>query len=131
MNDSAMSTDEFWRIIALFDWDQSGDDDAVMERAQEHLSTRPVEDIHRFADLLAGFLYAIDTREHARHGYLGEADPDNGDDYISPDDFLDMRLAVVANGRDFYERVAADPSQMPQDVEFESLRSLAEGSYRC
>ena len=26
-----MDEKTFWEIIALFDWDQSGDDDAVME----------------------------------------------------------------------------------------------------
>ena len=40
-----------------------------------------------------------------------------------------MRCAVVANGRDFTASVIADPTQMPRDVEFESLLYLADVAY--
>ncbi len=32
---------------------------------------------------------------------------------------------VVANGREFYEKVLADPRESPTDLEFESLLYLA------
>ena len=127
--ESALSVDDFWAIIALFDWDETGDDEAVLQPAADALAARPVEDIFGFTDLLAQYLFALDTREHARYAYLGELDPDNGDDYISSDDFLYMRCAVVANGRDFTASVIADPTQMPRDVEFESLLYLADVAY--
>lgn len=127
--ESALSVEDFWAIIALFDWDETGDDEAVLQPAADALAARPVEDIFGFTDLLAQYLFALDTREHARYAYLGELDPDNGDDYISSDDFLYMRCAVVANGRDFTASVIADPTQMPSDVEFESLVYLADVAY--
>jgi hypothetical protein len=124
-----MDEKTFWEIIALFDWDQSGDDDAVMEPACEALAALDEEAIFRFEDILAEKLHALDTREHCRACYAGELDPDDGDDYISADDFLYSRCVVVANGREFFETVLADPSEMPQDMEFESLLSLPAAAY--
>lgn len=120
-----MSEETFWEIIALFDWDESGDDEAVMAPAVEALAARSAEDIARFQDILAEKLHALDTREHARGAYAGTADPDDGDTYISADDFLYVRCVVVANGRAFYEKVLADPTAMPTELEFESLLYLA------
>jgi hypothetical protein len=124
-----MNESTFWQIIALFDWDQLGDDDAVMEPACEALAALDEEAIYKFDDILHEKLHAIDTREHCRACYAGELDPDNGDDYISADDFLYCRCVVVANGRDFYESVLADPTNMPQGGEFESLLALPGMAY--
>lgn len=124
MNDS-----EFWTIIGLFDWDQTGDDDAVLKPAIECLSKKEVDEIFSFDNILAEKLFAIDTRDHCRACYLGELDPDNGDDYISPDDFLYCRCVVVANGRGLYEKVLNDPSEMPQNLEFEALLYVAQYAY--
>lgn len=119
MNDST-----FWGIIARFAWDKTGDDDAVLEPACAALAALDEESIFKFADILSEKLHALDTREHCRACYEGELDPDDGDDYISADDFLYSRCVVVANGRDFFASVVADPTQMPQDMEFETLLSL-------
>jgi hypothetical protein len=119
----------FWEVISLFNWDKTGDDDAVLRPAVKALASMTVPDIEQFADLLAERLHALDTREHARFAYLGEADPDDGDDYISADDFLYVRCVVVANGREFYQRALSDPSLMPRQLEFESLLSLADMAY--
>jgi hypothetical protein len=124
-----MNEEEFWRLIELLDWSRAGDDQAVCAPVVAALSEKSVPDFQRFTDLMGAVLYAIDTREHARYGYLGEADPDNGDDYISPDDFLYLRCAVVANGHEYYQRVLADPSQMPQDMEFEALLYVDDYAY--
>ena len=48
--------------------------------------------------------------------------PDSG---FSADGFLYSRCVVVANGKVVYERILADPSQMPKDMEFEALLSMA------
>lgn len=121
----AMSIDEFWDVISLLDWVGLGDDEAVLAPAVAALAEYPVEQINGFSELLAEYLFALDTREHARYGFLGEADPDNGDDYISADDFLYLRCAVVANGQDFTEGVIEVPSRMPRELEFEALLYLA------
>jgi len=69
----------------------------------------PPKDIAAFEGILAAKLYALDTREQARWCYRGQSDPDN-DDYISSGGFLYSRCVVVANGREFFEHVLADPS---------------------
>ena len=119
----------FWLVIDQFDWDKTGDDDAVLRPALSTLSSMPPEDIAAFEQILAAKLYDLDTREHARWCYCGQSDPDNGDDYISSDDFLYSRCVVVANGREFFEAVLADPSKFPAEMEFESLLSLAGHAY--
>ena len=121
----------FWAVIASFDWERTGDDEAVLAPASQMLQGLPAEEIIAFEDLLATKLYALDTREHARWCYQGQADPDDGDDYISADDFLYSRCVVVANGREFYEEVLADPSRFPTGMEFESLLYLASGAYEA
>lgn len=119
-----MNERTFWEIIALLDWDQTGDDDAVTEPAIHALAEMDREAIFKFDDILAEKLYALDTRAHCKACYAGELDPDSGDDYISADDFLYQRCAVVANGEEFYRSVVEDPSKMPQGLEFEALLSL-------
>jgi hypothetical protein len=119
----------FWDLIARFDWKQSGDDDAVLQPAVDALAAMPEADIQRFDDLLAEKLYAIDTREHARHLFAAEADVDDGDTHISADEFLYGRCVVVANGRALYEKVLADPGSIPTGLEFEALLYLASAAF--
>jgi hypothetical protein len=121
MSSQGMSEDLFWEIIARLDWDKTGDDDQVLQPAVDALAALPEADIFEFDEILNEKLYALDTREHARHVYEGEVDPDDGDEYISADDFLYKRCVVVANGRELYEAALGDPSQMPKDLEFEAL----------
>lgn len=115
----------FWKIIALLDWDETGDDDAVMAPARAALLKKSPEAICAFDDLLAEKLYALDTRAHCRAAYAKEQAGDDGDEYVAADGFLYLRCAVVANGRDFYEAALRDPTEMPREIEFESLLSLA------
>jgi predicted DNA-binding WGR domain protein len=124
-----MSEDVFWDLLSLFDWKKTGDDDAVLAPAVRALAAMTEADIARFGDLLAEKLHALDTREHARFGYLGAIDPDDGDVYLSPDDFLYLRCVVVANGRAVFDQVLADPKQMPRDLEFEALLSVASAAF--
>jgi len=124
-----MDDNAFWNIIAELDWSQRGDDQAVMESAVDALAALPVQEIYAFDELLARKLYALDTREVCRAVYEGELDPDDGDDYISADDFLYSRCVVVANGRESFENVLRDPSQAPSGLEFEALLSLAQTAY--
>jgi hypothetical protein len=124
-----MNENEFWEIIALFDWEQTGDDDAVLEPATNALAAMSTAAICAFDDLLSERLHALDTRAHCKACYEGELDPDDGDDYISADDFLYSRCVVVANGREFFEAVLANPAEMPQGMEFESILYLAGNAF--
>ena len=124
-----MDEDTFWKLIGQLDWDKTGDDDAVLEPAVRLIASMAVEDIFKFEDILAEKLHALDTRKHCKACYAGELDPDNGDDYISADDFLYRRCVVVANGRGFFSTVLANPRKMPKDLEFEALLSLVPKAY--
>ena len=124
-----MSEAVFWQVIDSFNWKRTGDDEAVLRPAVKALAAMTVEDIYAFDDLLAAKLYALDTREVARGVYRGEVDPDDGDAYISADDFLYSRCVVVANGKAFYDRVLADPLTAPQGLEFEALLYVAADAY--
>jgi hypothetical protein len=119
-----MNERTFWEIISLLDWDKSGDDDAVIRPAVDALAAMDREAVFKFDDILSERLHALDTRAHCRACYAGELDPDDGDDYISADDFLYTRCVVVANGKDFYITVVEDPRRMPQGLEFEALLSI-------
>ncbi len=48
-----MSEEVFWRIIALFNWKKTGDDDAVLLPAVTALARMSVEDIFAFDEVLA------------------------------------------------------------------------------
>ena len=124
-----MNASTFWDIIELFDWDKVGNDDEVLEPAYQALSAFEEDAVFEFHNILAEKLHALDTREHCRACYAGELDPDDGDDYISADDFLYSRCVVVASGRDFYASVCEDPANMPQGMDFESLLYLPSIAY--
>jgi hypothetical protein len=113
--------------MALLDWDETGDDDAVVEPVVAALSERSIEDIQTFEDHLAEKLHALDTEAHAReigeHAYQGPGAP------FSPDWFLYVRSCIVANGRSTYEQVLADPKKMLKDLEFETLLYVAAKAY--
>src|SRR4051794_34741796 len=120
-----MDEDTFWKIIGQLDWTRTGDDDAVLEPAVRLIASMKVEDILRFSDVLAEKLHALDTRKHCKACYAGELDPDNGDDYISPDDFLYCRCVVVANGRLLFSTVLANRGRLRGNLESEAFLVLA------
>lgn len=84
----------------------------------------PVSCIYIFADRLSMKLYLLDTRAHAE-AYAAR-DPEH---FISADDFLYARCAVVAEGKAYYEKVLNDPSQMPDEIVFEPLLYLADDAF--
>lgn len=121
-----MSEDVFWRIIGLFNWKKTGDDEAVTKSAVSALAQMTVDDIYRFDDILAEKLHSLDTEAHARE--IGE-DAYQPGKYFSPDCFLYARCVVVANGPEFYETILADPTEFPEDMEFEALLTVATFAY--
>ncbi len=122
----AMSEDVFWRLIRLFNWKKTGDDEAVIERAVAALAQMTEGDICLFEDLLASKLHALDTEAHARE--IGSEAYQPGR-HFSADWFLYERCVVVANGLEFYQRVLASPEEMPKDMEFEALLSVAASAF--
>jgi predicted DNA-binding WGR domain protein len=117
-----MSEDVFWRIITLFNWKRTGDDEAVIEPAVAVLAKMQIDNILEFENILSEKLFALDTELHARE--IGE-DAWIPEKHFSPDLFLYARCVVVANGRSFFDSVVSDPVRMPKDMEFESLLRVA------
>jgi hypothetical protein len=121
--DDLFSEDDFWSIIGKIDWAKKGLENKTIP-AIKMLAKMPVSSIYLFHDKLSMKLYYLDTRAHATVYAVEE--PDN---FISADDFLYARCAVVAEGRDYYEKVLNDPAQMPNDIVFEPLLYLAEDAF--
>lgn len=123
---SPLSEVRFWEVIAMFDWNKEGNDEAVIEPAVAHLADGPVRHIFEFADILSEKLYLLDGIAYAQH--IG-ADAWSPDQYFSVDNFLYARACVVANGREAFEKVLENPKLMPKDVTFEALLYLPSEAY--
>src|SRR5258706_531756 len=115
----------FWSLIDRFDWSKEEDDD-IIEPAVNALALLPDSQIAGFQQVLARKLYDIDGRAWAREsGEIWWGDPDR----LSVDGFLYARCLVVANGREFYDSVKADPTTMPKEADFEAILMLAADAY--
>jgi hypothetical protein len=123
-----MTDEQFWAIIAHFDWAKTGDDDAVVQPAVRALAALGAVPVCEFQDLLAAKLYRLDTAAHAAEigtwAYRGQ-----DDDAFSADNFLYARCVVVANGPALFEHVLHHPAAFPKDLEFEALLSVAPIAY--
>lgn len=108
------------------DWDKEGDGNAVLAPATTQLATLPIRFILLFTDMLSQKLYHLDAQVFAAH--IGEYSFRDGY-YFSVDDFLYTRCCVVANGRETYEAILQDPTQMPEEETFEPLLRLASDAY--
>jgi len=123
-----LSEPAFWKLIGLLDWEQIGDDDAVIEPLVLSLGKAPLRHIYDFKDILSQKLYLIDTVEHARQ--IGQrAFREDAEDF-SADEFLFARCCAVANGKETYEAVHQNPTLMPKDMEFAPLLRIANEAHR-
>ena len=122
-----MDEKEFWRIIGLFNWKKTGDDEAVLKPAAKELAKKSLEDIAAFEEIMSRKLHALDTLAHARQ--IGTDAYVNSKKHFSVDTFLYARCCVVANGQEFFESVLADPAEFPEDMDFEALLELASTAY--
>lgn len=122
-----MNENEFWNIIGMLDWKESGDDEAVVEPVVNYLSRKSDEDIFQFEELLAQKLHALDTKAHAKE--IGEDAYINENEYFSSDCFLYARCVVVANGKDLFQHVLNNPKEFPKDMEFEAILYVAQEAY--
>ncbi len=112
----------FWALIGQLDWTRS-DNESVIESVVAALAQMPVANIYQFQDLLSEKLWKLDTRAHAA------VFTDNDNDSLSVDDFLYARCGVVANGKDFYQKILDTPNEMPLDTTFSPLLRVAKKAY--
>lgn len=125
---AVMDENEFWNIISMFDWKYEGDDDKVLRKAVNYLSQKSNEDIYKFEDILSKLLYDLDGIEYAKN--IGEDSYKDENTHFSVDWFLYTRCVVVANGKDYYNKVVKNPKLMPKDMEFEALLYVAHEAYQ-
>ena len=117
MNDAC-----FWAIIDVLDW-KTRDSTAILAPAIKALSQFSQNDIQVFHDILNEKLYALDGRRYAEQLGSNRYTTDNSNPF-SVDSFLYARCCVVANGKDFYQKVLENPVKMPKEYTFESLLYL-------
>ena len=122
-----MTEEKFWSLIDTLDWENQGDDAAVIEPTVRTLAAYPAQEIYKFADLLSEKLYQLDGEEFARN--IGKDAYTNGERHFSRSYFLGARCCVIANGREYFDEVLAIPDQMPKDLEFESLLQIPSRAY--
>ena len=123
-----MNEVEFWDIIDLLNWDEEGNDDAVIEPLVSFLSMKKEEEICAFQEILCRKLYDIDGEAYARE--IGKDAYQDQDHHFSRDWFLAARACAVANGQGFYEEILQDPSLMPKDLGFAALTAVAGRAFR-
>jgi predicted DNA-binding WGR domain protein len=117
----------FWKIIDLFNWEKSENDDLVVKPAIKKLASMSIDDIYIFSEILSEKLYILDGIDYAKN--CGDSSYINDTEYFSVDAFLYSRCCVVANGKDFFYQVLNDPTQMPKDLEFEAILYLPDEAY--
>ena len=99
-------------------------------RSARALLTRAVARKVVIANFRDGYLPAQYTEVKSFFEDLkGEVDPDDGDQYISADDFLYSRCVMLVNGRKKYEAVLKNPTGMARGSEFEAVLSLARDAH--
>lgn len=123
---SSFAEADFWSTIDLLDWTKAGDDAKVVAPVVDFLTQQPLSHIYRFSDILSEKLWHLDTLAHAQV-FLDDPEEEG---YLSVDDFLYTRCAVVANGKEYYEKVLGDPKSMPIDLGFEPLLYIALAAYK-
>ena len=105
-----MTIDEFWTLIARVDRQAlcGQQETKAIAPVIAALTKQSEAEIEAFEEHLARVLYDLDTRAH------GESSGKSAD---SCDGFLYARCYVVAQGREHYQSVLADPARMPKTLE--------------
>lgn len=122
----SFTDNEFWQMIDLLDWSEEGNDEKTVEPVISALEQMPLANIYRFLDILSEKLWQLDTRKHAKV-FLDDPEEEG---YLSVDDFLYARCAVVANGKQYFDDVLLHPGKMPKDLTFEPLLFVASHAYK-
>ena len=131
-----MTEQDFWDVIDLLNWDEEGNDDAVIEPAIAFLSEGHPGNIVAFQEILARMLYQLDGQIYASEIGKDAFDPaqqkngTQGNQQFSQEWFLAARCCAVANGEQLYKEILADPKNMPKDLGFAALEIIAPRAYR-
>ncbi|MFK7984181.1 MAG: DUF4240 domain-containing protein, partial [Saprospiraceae bacterium] len=88
--------------------------------------TLPVGHIYNFQELLAQKLYQLDQQKIAEN--IGQFAYQKGE-YFSVDHFLHVRACIIANGKEAFDEVLAQPKEIFKDLTFESLLTVASIAY--
>ena len=123
---TALTEEDCWALIGQLDWAAGGDeeeDEAIVAPLLQSLVDASITHIYQFADWLAEQLWKLDTPAHAQN--LIEEDG-----FLSVDDFLYARCAVVANGAEFFNAVLDNPSLFPTSVTFSALLYLPHEAFQ-
>ena len=115
---------DFWDSISLLDWTDDENNARVVEPLVDALAKRSIAQIYQFQDRLSEKLWQLDTARHAKP--LRDSDPEQ---FLSSDEFLYARCCVVANGREFFEKILNDPTAFPTELTFESLLYVASAAF--
>lgn len=122
-----MPDDTFWNLIDKLDWDQEGDDLRVIEPSVNALAKMENRDIFAFDEALTCKLYMLDAEKFARN--IGRESYRGKDQYFSKSWFLNARCCAVANGKEAFDEILINPENMPKDLGFKALVSIAEKAY--
>ncbi len=126
--EKVLSQEKFWDIIDMLNWDEEGNDDAVIAPAVQYLAERSEAEICAFQEILAEKLWQLDGEKYARQ--IGR-DAFKGDfKQFSREWFLAVRGCAVANGQLFFQDAYGDPTNMPKDLGFSALTAVAARAYR-
>ncbi len=122
-----MTEEKFWELLSLLNWKWLGNDDAVVRPLVRALAMLGAEEIFAFDDQLSVKLHALDTESHARH--MGDYSYRGPEEHFSVDEFLYARCAVVANGKEIFEEILANPNEFHEDAVFEAILSVAQAAF--
>lgn len=124
---SNMPDEQFWMLIDKLDWDHEGDDLRVIEPCINALAKMENKDIFAFDEALNSKLFILDTEKYARN--IGRESYRGKDQYFSKSWFLNARCCAVANGKEAFDEIISNPENMPKDLGFKALVSIAEKAY--
>ncbi len=122
-----MPDNQFWNLIDKLDWDQEGDDLRVIEPCINALSKLENRDIFAFDEAVSSKLYTLDAEKFARN--IGRESYRGKNQYFSKSWFLNARCCAIANGKEAFEEIISNPENMPKDLGFKALVSIAEKAY--
>lgn len=119
-----MTIDKFWELIDKINQDALNeyDEEGAVEPLINILSELHETEIEEFYENLSKVLFAIDGKNYTDNA---------GDSGESDDGFLYCRCYVVAKGKEYYEKVLGNPTEMPKNIDqwFESLLYVAEEAW--
>jgi len=125
---SSFSENDFWHLLHLLNWQEEGNDEAVITPVVAELAKLDIQDIFQFAEILAHKLYLLDGEEYAKE--IGSDAYAGNKGAFAKNWFLYVRCCAVANGFDYYSSVLADPKKIPKDTEFQALLTIAPQAFK-